>query len=85
MGIVGIAVVGGADETIAFSAGGRRAATCSPLKPPQEMPIMPHAGAPGLRAEPVDDLEASSCSRLTYSSSRPSESPRAADVDAHEA
>ena len=29
--------------TIAFSAGGRRAATCRPLKPPHEMPIMPTA------------------------------------------
>ena len=27
----------------AFSAGGRRAATCSPLKPPHEMPNMPTA------------------------------------------
>ncbi len=27
--------------TTAFSAGGRRAATCRPLNPPQEMPIIP--------------------------------------------
>ena len=39
--VVGIAVVGGASVMIAFSAGGRRAATCSELKPPQEMPVMP--------------------------------------------
>ena len=28
---------------IAFSAGGRSAATCSALKPPQDMPVMPTA------------------------------------------
>ena len=44
--------------TIAFSAGGRRAATWSALKPPQLMPIMPTAPrAPGLRGEPGDHLE----------------------------
>ena len=42
----------------AFRAGGRRMATCSPLKPPQEMPIMPdRAAAPGLLDQPVDDFQ----------------------------
>ena len=62
--------------TIALSCGGRRAATCRPLKPPQDMPIMP--ALPGTRLLPSHSIisSASSCSRLTYSSStRPSESP----------
>ena len=43
---------------MALSAGGRRAATCRPLKPPQEMPIMPtRPGAPGLAGDPGDHLE----------------------------
>ena len=42
---------------IARSAGGRRAATWSALKPPQELPIIPTApGAPRLGREPGDDL-----------------------------
>ncbi len=62
---------------IAFSAGGRRAATCSPLKPPQLIPIMPTAPVhQGCAASQAITSSASSCSCLVYSSSMsPSESP----------
>ncbi len=64
-------------EITAFSAGGRRAATCSPLKPPQEMPIMPTVPLhQGCFASQAMISSASSCSCFRYSSaSRPSESP----------
>ncbi|KAI1695055.1 hypothetical protein Ddc_21567 [Ditylenchus destructor] len=43
---------------IAFNASGWRAATCKPLKPPQEMPIMPTLPShPGLPAQPVDHFK----------------------------
>ena len=63
--------------TTAFSAGGRRAASCSPLNPPQEIPIIPtlpsHHGWRAIQAITASPSE-SSCSE--YSSSKsPSESP----------
>jgi hypothetical protein len=62
---------------IAPRAGGRRAATWSELKPPQEMPIMPtwpvHQGREAIQAI-TSQASSSSCS--VYSSvRRPSESP----------
>ena len=62
---------------MALSAGGRRAATCKPLKPPQEMPIMPTLPEHQFwAASQAMTSTASSCSCLVYSSSiTPSESP----------
>ena len=62
---------------MAFSAGGRRAATCSPLKPPHEIPIMPTAPLhQGWAASQAMISSASSCSCWAYSSdNRPSDSP----------
>ena len=62
---------------IARSAGGRRAATWSALKPPQELPIMPTAPVHhGWAASHAMTATASSCSSARYSSvSTPSESP----------
>jgi len=62
---------------MALSAGGRRAATWSELKPPQEMPIMPtlplHHGWAAAQAM-TSQASCSSCA--VYSSSiNPSESP----------
>jgi hypothetical protein len=62
---------------MAFRAGGRSAATCSALKPPQEMPIMPtapeHQGCAAIQAM-ASTASCSSCA--VYSSVRmPSESP----------
>ena len=62
---------------IAFSAGGRRAATCSALNPPQEMPIIPtlpeHQGCAAIQAMAAS---ASASSVSEYSSSQtPSLSP----------
>jgi hypothetical protein len=64
-------------EITAFSAGGFSAATCSALKPPQEMPIMPtapeHQGCAAIQATTSN---ASASSRGEYSSSiTPSDSP----------
>ncbi|SLI50057.1 Uncharacterised protein [Mycobacteroides abscessus subsp. abscessus] len=63
--------------TIAFSAGGRRAATCRLLNPPQEMPIIPTLPShQGWSASHAITSQASSCSVGRYSSvSTPSESP----------
>nr|KEP23421.1 hypothetical protein DA06_08685 [Georgenia sp. SUBG003] len=63
--------------TTAPRPGGRRAATCSALNPPQEMPIIPvvpsHQGWAAIHAS-TSSASRSSCSR--YSSVRtPSESP----------
>ena len=62
---------------MAFSAGGRWLATCSALKPPQEMPIMPTLPLhQGCAASQAITSTASACSCGRYSSaSRPSESP----------
>ena len=62
---------------IAFSAGGRLAATCSALKPPQEIPVMPTLPLhQGCAASCAMISQASSCSSGRYSSARsPSESP----------
>ena len=71
---------------IAFSAGGRRAATCSALKPPQEMPIMPDRRRCTRAARAIQAItsSASSCSCLRYSSSSSAVGlARAAHVDAH--
>ena len=70
---------------MAFSAGGRRAATCSALNPPHEMPIMPTAPLhQGCAASQAMTSSASSCSCSAYSSnSRPLGFAAAADVDAH--
>ena len=62
---------------IAFSAGGRSAATWSELNPPHEMPVMPtdplHQGCAAIQAM-TETPSSSSCCR--YSSSRmASESP----------
>ena len=62
---------------IAASSGGRRAATCSELNPPQEMPIIPtfpeHHGCAAIQAR---TSSASSPSCWEYSSVRtPPESP----------
>ena len=44
---------------IAFSAGGRSAATCSALKPPQDLPIIPTRPlAPGPARDPGDHVAA---------------------------
>ena len=61
----------------AFSAAGRRAATCSPLNPPQEMPIIPTAPEhQGWAAIQAITASASESSVSEYSSSKkPSESP----------
>ena len=52
-----------------LEAGGRRAATCSALKPPQDLPIMPtvpeHQGWAAIQAI---TSSASSCSCFRYSS-----------------
>ena len=71
--------------TIAFSAGGRRAATCSALKPPQEMPIMPTAPLhQGWRASQAITSSASSCSCLAvFVGQQALGFAAAADVDAH--
>ena len=62
---------------MARSAGGRRAATWSALKPPQELPIIPTAPVHhGWAASQAMTSTASSCSMGRYSSvSTPSESP----------
>ena len=45
--------------TTAPSAGGRRAAICSALKPPHDLPMSPTAPvAPGLRGDPGDGVDA---------------------------
>ena len=63
--------------TIALSAGGRRAAICSPFKPPQEIPIIPTTPLhQGCAASHAITSTPSSCSCFAYSSnSKPSESP----------
>ena len=70
---------------IAFSSGGRRAATCRLLNPPQEMPIMPiGAGAPWLRGDPGSTSSASSLLlRLVLVGEHALGVAAAADVDAH--
>ena len=62
---------------IAFSAGGRSAATWSALKPPQEIPVMPTAPVhQGCAASQAITSTASSSSCCVYSSRiNPSESP----------
>ena len=62
---------------IAFSEGGRRAATWSELKPPQEIPNIPVAPVhQGWAASQASTSTASSCSWGRYSSSStPSELP----------
>src|SRR6218665_2170052 len=62
---------------MALSAAGRRAATCSALKPPHDLPIMPSAPLhQGWRAIQAITSSASSCSSARYSSAiEPSESP----------
>src|SRR5919108_309288 len=64
-------------EITACSAGGRRAATCRPLNPPHEIPIIPTAPLHhGCSASQAMTSSASSRSWGRYSSSRiPSESP----------
>ena len=62
---------------MAFSSGGRWAATCRLLKPPQEMPIIPTSPVHhGWAASQRSTSRQSSCSCGWYSSSStPSESP----------
>ncbi len=62
---------------MAFSAGGRRAATCRLLNPPHEPPVMPtaplHQGWAAIQAM-VSTASSCSCTRYS-SSSTPSLSP----------
>jgi hypothetical protein len=63
--------------TTPASAGGLRAAICRPLKPPQEMPIMPTLPLlQGCSAAQAMTSQPSDCSCSVYSSNmRPSDSP----------
>ena len=67
------------------SSGGRRAAICSPLNPPHDLPMMPTRPVHhGCAASQASTSSASSCSCGRYSSSMtPSESPEPRMVDAH--
>ena len=70
---------------IAFSSGGRWAATCRLLKPPQEMPIIPIvARAPRLGGDPAQHLQAVELLlRVVLVEQHALGVARAADVDAH--